>query len=447
MKMESPEPLPLLLVDFWWTRPKDPRVPLGHASLLASLMAAGVPTVARAFAVNEVGDRPDLVVQELLAEIERLGGEVAVAFGAYVWGEVLLQAVLPRLRKAGFSGRVILGGPQVSHAAAGVERLYPQADAFVRGYAEQALVEVARQRGRPAIEGVHWRGALDLGAQAPIDLAALPSPYLTGVLPLVNQRFVRWETQRGCPFTCSFCQHREPGAKLKERSLLLERIAREIDLFCGAGVDDIAVLDPIFNAGPQAVSVLERFAGHGYRGKLALQCRAELVEPTFLDAAAALDCKLEFGLQTTSSVEAGAIRRPNNLARVESALAGCRTRGLHHEVSVIFGLPEQTLASFEQTLQWCIERRVPTIKAFPLELLRGTPLDRDRRCWGLIDDGSPLAKVVTSDTMTLREWQRMQQLADALAASEGRHPEDLAGLRRLADHIPRATMPVPRLAA
>ena len=437
----------ILLVDFYWTRPKDPRVPLGHASLLASLCAAGIPVVALALAVNDVEGRVDYAVEEILAAAAQVGPDCTLAIGAYVWAENLIRAVLPRLRRAGLAGPIILGGPQISHVGAGVERLYPEADGFIRGYGEQVLVELAQRPGRPQLEGVHWRGERDLVKQAPVDLSALPSPFLTGIIDLENQDFVRWETQRGCPFMCSFCQHREAGAKLRDQLLLPDRIMREIDLFCSSAVNDIAVLDPIFNANPHAVAVLERFAEQNYQGRLALQCRAEMTKADFLDAAARLHSKLEFGLQTADAAEGMAIRRPNRLDLVDKALAGCRERGIHHEVSLIFGLPLQTLASFERTVQWCLERQAPVIKAFPLELLRGTPLDRDRQRWALRDDGSQLAKVVQSDSMSSSDWQRMHQLADALALTEDHHPPTLDGLRALACDLPPPPLPRWALAA
>jgi hypothetical protein len=426
----------MILCDFYWSRPKDPRIPLGHASLLASLSAAEVDVRPMAFAVNELQGDASAVVRHLLDLCDGVPlGQVDIALGAYVWGEELLQAVLEGLRLAGFDGRIILGGPQISYSPAGIDRLYPHADAFVRGYGEHALVDLARQAGRPSIAGVHWSGELDLCEQAQVDLALLPSPWLAGVIPLQGQRFVRWETQRGCPFKCAFCQHREAGARLPRTTLDRGRIFQEIELFCAAGVDDIAVLDPIFNANPAAVAILEHFAALGFRGRISLQCRAELTTPEFLQAAARVGAQLEFGLQTIHPAEGRAIRRNNSIAKANSVLARVRLLGLHHEVSVIYGLPEQTLESFEQTVAWCLKRCIPAIKAFPLLLLRGTELERDRAAWGLEDDGSAMAAVVASKTFSHDDWLQMDRIARALAATEGHHP---ASLQELLELVPAA---------
>lgn len=414
----------VVLVDLYWSRDKDPRIPLGHASLRAALAReTGVEVVPVVEAVNLVAVEPEALVARLMGSVAGWSaGDVDIAFGVYVWADGLVRATLTGLRRAGFGGRIVLGGPQISYAGPGLEALYPEADAFVRGYGEAALCALAREAGRPDVVGVHYAGATDVVAQAAVDLSALPSPWIDRVIPIAGQRFVRWESQRGCPYRCGFCQHREAGARLRRRALSCERVAAEIDLFCASGVDDIAVLDPIFNAGDEAIAILERFAARGFRGRLSLQCRAESLGVELLDVAARLDVRLELGLQTIHRAEMEAIGRNNHMAKVDGALARIRERGIAHEVSIIFGLPQQTLPSFIETVAWCLERAVPVIKAFPLLLLRGTPLERDAARWGLACSGGDMPMVVRSSTFDEREWDSMARLSEALKATEGRHP-------------------------
>ncbi len=430
----------VVLVDPYWTRNKDPRVPLGHGSLLAALRRAGVAVHSLPVAVNAEARAVERLADDVLDRCAGLrSDEVDVAVGTYVWGEAVVQRLLPKLRARGFRGRIILGGPQISYAGPGLERLYPEADGFVRGYGEEALVRLAGRPGRPRIPGVHHAGDDDRVAQADVDLEQLASPWLDGVIPLDGQRFVRWETQRGCPFRCSFCQHREPGARLVRRQLARARVLAEVDLFCSAGVGEIAVLDPIFTPlpgqGAWATAVLERFAAQHFRGRLALQCRAELIDHDFLAATRGLDLCLELGLQTIHPTEGHAVYRNNNVAIVERVLADLRRHGLDHEVSLIFGLPGQTLASFVASVGWCLARRVPTIKAFPLLLLRGTALERERARWGYHDDGGPMAMVTVSTSFSHGDWCAMSRIAEALRQTEGRHPATIEEVLALAGDL------------
>lgn len=411
----------VVLVSLDWLRDKDPRRSLGHASILARLQGeAGVAVTSLEFAVNSSDFSRERVLAAVLSAASR--GQAVVAVGVYVWNEQVVQWLLPELRRFGFRGRIVLGGPQISYAPPGIDAKYPHADVFVRGYGEDALVRVIP--GDESIPGVTRRGSDFRAERAELDLLALPSPYLTGCIP--PSHFVRWETQRGCPFSCSFCQHVKSGAKLPLRRLSYARIDAEVDLLVTSGVRDIAVLDPVFNHDPEhAVRVLQRFSSLGFRGRLSLQCRFEDVTPEFLDACAPLDLCLEFGLQTIHDAEMKAIRRKNHLVKVDAMIAELLRRRIDFEVSLIFGLPEQNLSSFRATVDWCRVRGVRKLRAFPLMLLRGTPMERDRARWGLVENDNPIPLVVESSTFSRAEWGEMRELAEELRAEVGNSNDHL----------------------
>jgi radical SAM superfamily enzyme YgiQ (UPF0313 family) len=424
----------IILLDLPWTRDKDPRVPLGHASLLTALRtrtSVGVRSLIIPF--NE----PECTIGSVCARILAECGaqtRVDLAIGVYVWSEGLISGLLPKLRREGFLGRIILGGPQISYAPAGVARLYPGADVFVRGFAEAALCELVEKQGHARIPGVVYRGGFDQAVQAEPELAAMASPWLTGVVEVRPGGFIRWETQRGCPYRCSFCQHREAGNTPPRHRGDEVRLAEEIQLFANRRVGEVAILDPVFNSRmsgdpDRSVRILERFVTAGYTGRLSLQCRPELIDSGFLDACERLDTKLEFGLQTVVAEEWVPIQRGNKLEKVDAALRECRERGIDHEVSLIFGLPGQTVASFERSLAWCLSREVPVIKAFPLMLLRGTKLERDRERWSLRETDTPMPVVCASDSFDEQDWLRMARLSEALRASEREHPTSIEALR------------------
>ena len=400
----------LILVALDWLRPKDPRASLGHASLHARLVdVPELEVVPIACAVNVV----EFDHRSLLADIVRAavpGSDIAI--GVYVWNEHVVQWLLPSLRQAGFTGRIILGGPQITYAPADILDVYPDADVIIRGYAEDALAAVVERPDAVAMRGVIWRGSPDTTHPAAADLLSLPSPILTGIAPI--QPFMRWETQRGCIYTCSFCQHRETGVRLRQRVLADERVSAEVDALVHGGAREIAVLDPIFHTNPAALDILGRFADRGYRGRLSLQSRFESIDDAFLDACSEVQVRLEFGLQTIQHAEMVAVRRMNGLVATDAAIKKLHARGIPFEVSLIYGLPEQTLTSFEQSVQWCRDRGVPVIRAFPLMLLRGTELDRDRRRWGLVESDDPIPVVVGSTTFSRPEWEQMRGIADRL---------------------------------
>ena len=426
------------MISLDWTRPKDPPLSLGHASILANLYANKINVLANSWAVNN----PLFKVEDVVQYIESLNPfEHDLALGVFVWNEEHVKKIIKHLKNNSFPGRIILGGPQISYVKKDVENYYPDADIFIRGYAEEALVKyMLSTEPFPVIQGIHFAGepqqSSPTAVSAIADLDSIPSPFLTGVLR--KQRFMRWETQRGCPFRCSFCQHRESDVSKKRRPFPKHRIEQEIDWLTEDHiVQDLAVLDPVFNSGSNYLTVLERFASRKYSGKIALQCRMEMVKPEFLDIVQEVNktgrVVLEFGLQTIHRQEQLLIQRLNNMPKVRDVLEETKSRKIETELSLIFGLPGQTVESFKASIDFCKSYEVPTIHAFPLMLLRGTPLHEEKHKHKLVEsndtlhllevarntddkppDNDSTPHVVSGESFSYADWLKMSEMADDL---------------------------------
>ncbi|WP_394166283.1 B12-binding domain-containing radical SAM protein [Neptunomonas phycophila] len=405
----------IVFVSADWERPQDGRSNLGAASILASLKSAGIPYTLIEDAVNATDfDYTQLEARVLAAVHERevLGQECLVGIGAYIWNEPVTQQLTEVIRTR-TSAPIVLGGPQISYAEAGtLENLYPYANIFVRGNGEQAMVALA-QGECPEKFGIHCAGDIDHAQKSETALEELASPWLTEVMK--PGKSVRWETMRGCPFRCSFCQHRESSDrfKLSVQQLDYERITKEARLFARAGVERVSILDPIFHLDTQrTVDLLTVFKEVGLTAQLALQCRFESVKDEFIDALEGLNVVLEFGLQTTIWEEGIAIERANRLDIAERVIEKLKARNIPFEVSLIYGLPKQTLASFRQSLSWCWNQQVPTIRAWPLMILRGTALDKQREKFGLIEsENEAIPHVIASNSFTHADYRKMEALA------------------------------------
>src|SRR5690554_3962991 len=193
-----------LLVALDWTRPKDPPLSLGAASIAANLERKRVPVITRSWAVNE----PSFTTQQVEQfAMSHASPDTDLAVGVFVWNERAVQQIIASLKSKGFPKHMILGGPQISYVKLDIKSYYPSSDIFVRGYAEEALVQLFQAPIGATVGGVTYHNQSDTGQAANASFDKLPSPFLSGLIQ--PQPFIRWETQRGCPFSCSFCQHRE----------------------------------------------------------------------------------------------------------------------------------------------------------------------------------------------------------------------------------------------
>ncbi|OBU40450.1 hypothetical protein AYY26_21250 [Photobacterium phosphoreum] len=329
----------------------------------------------------------------------------ALALSCYVWSSALIEPLIKLCRSSGFKGNIILGGYQIMKKNG--ETLYPSGDIYIPGYAESALPMAFLK------STILSKLVLDV----PVDFKTLSSPYLDGTITLIqNQEMIHWETQRGCKFKCNFCAHRDLLGDQVE-VFGMDKIKQELDLFKIRQVKKINVLDPVFNLGLNHLEILKYAKLINLNALLVFQVRFELITDEFLNLCMDLNVHLEFGLQTAVKKEFKTIQRSNHLKKVSKNIHRLKNLNQSFEVSLIYGLPNQTPESFLESIEFLRLRGVETIKAFPLMLLEGTDLARDKEKFNIVEDiidDSGIPHVVACDSFTRDQWETMRVYANQL---------------------------------
>ena len=405
----------ILLVSMDYIRPKDPSLPLGLASIIANLQSHGIDHELLTYNVKN-NIEMDSIVSDIMES-----NATDVMLGAFIWNEHYVQHIMNLVSP---HKKIIIGGPQVSYVSPGnLEKYYPKASAFIRGYAEQAVVEYARGKEFP---GIHQAYTKDLGLQAKADISSLPSPLLKNIIQ--PKTFVRWETQRGCAYACSFCQHRDPDNR-GVHSMDTNRINNEANWLRENNIPDIAILDPTFNTNTlHAIDVLSKLPQDS---EVSLQIRPEKLNKVFLQACAESPARvtLEMGVQTLESQELETIDRIKGanserlVNKVKEKLLLAESYGINSMITLMYGLPHQTLQSFTKTLDWCRNKTTARVVSYPLMLLRGTPLYDKKKDLGLleavrhfeIEDSDRISHhiphVIQSPTMSEDDWWKMGEIS------------------------------------
>ena len=395
----------VILVSMPHRRDKDPWATPGHASIAAVLKANGIPLKELFVERVPIQENVDLVASKLAGD-----RDAYLTFGAYVWNEEYLRELVILLRGQGVRSPIVMGGPSISYTRAGqLEGLFPGVDYFIRGYGEEALV--ALMRGHTNANGIHVAECQDRCTIAIPEMESLASPWTTPALLVGPGGSAWWETKRGCPFRCSFCQHCEPGPLMKRREFQLKRLRREARQMVVAGVRHLKVIDPVFNEpGTHYTDVPGILREEGYAGTIALEARFEYVKEEFVELCAAMHIRPEFGLQTIVPSEEKAINRRNNLPKVVEAAALLREYNVPFMTSVMYGLPLQTPASFKTTLEFA-QQLGAEVQAYRLGIYRGTKLYEEAGKWGLRSAQSGLPMIVSTSASSASDLTVMEEMA------------------------------------
>lgn len=378
----------LLFLSMDWYRTKDPKVPLAMASIQAWFEANFTGELEREFKSLHINEDHFNLVDEL--DYIRHFNPDFLALGVYIWNEPQTQTILDFCAKHLPETKIILGGPQITFGNKNLLQEYPNADYFISGAGEKPFTVLLQN----LVDGVkvnsETKSAYSIFEPADLEgktmlhpfrctLEELPSPYLSGALYLeTNASFARWETQRGCPYKCNFCQFRQNDSKIQKFGM--DRIFAELEFFHSKKVKEIAVLDPVFNLDSKRyIPILEKILELKMETWFSFQCRPEiLAKPEgehFLDLCRQYGkVTLEFGIQTFNESESQLSQRNNQYEAIEMGLKKVIEYNLDFDLHLIFGLENQTLESFIESYEKASQYNPNRLFVFPLNILKGTHL-------------------------------------------------------------------------
>lgn len=335
-----------------------------------------------------------------------------IAISCYVWNEYLLNPLLNKLRTMGFQGKIVLGGAQISYSNdAQLKMTYPEGDIFIKGYAESSLLNAIFADKMPK----------SIVFEMATDFASIPPIYASGEIEVQqNQKMVRLETKRGCPYKCSFCAHRNV-VKTRVEKHEKEKVFEELAFLKAKGVQKINMLDPIFNQGKDYLDIMREMERINLKAQITLQTRFELIVgkdgKEFLNLAERIGAHLEFGIQTIIEAEQKIIQRGNKREKIAELLPELNARGIGYEISLMYGLPLQTVDTFQESIDFVLNHGCNNLVAYPLMLLRGTGLFEQRTQFGFKEEilgDFNIPTVTSSHSFTKDNWLEMYRIAESI---------------------------------
>lgn len=399
------------------TRHANPRfTPLALLYLKAALVSKGVADAA-AVTIAEFG--PDLG-EEAIAEAVIAAQPDVVGLSCYVWNIGVLREVSRRIRRARPDTRIVMGGPEVGPVAQRVLGRAPSVDVIVRSEGEGPICELVhcwRDGGRlEGVAGITWRDGDRIveNVDAPIvrDLNQVVSPHLARYIDH-SKRVICLETQRGCVFTCSFCFYNKDYS-IRNRRFDLGRVQDELRFWLAQDVDEIYLMDPVFNLNAARAKEICRFViAHNHRRiPFHTEVWAEFIDDEMAALFAAANFTfVEVGLQTSDHAVLDLVERRFKRQEFLSGLGHLNAHGIPYELQLIAGLPGETLDTLRTSLDFATSFAPPHLSVFDLMILPGTELSRKADSLGIDFDPEPPYEIRSHPTMPADDMAHARDLA------------------------------------
>jgi radical SAM superfamily enzyme YgiQ (UPF0313 family) len=352
---------------------------------------------------DEIGSQVDLrlVLDHCQADVEWLIERLTrdgrlpdvIGFSCQGWSIRQCDAMARAVKAAHPGALVVYGGNHVSHQGAGFMAEHDHVDVLVNGEGEDTFREVLRRYLADPMDialeevlGVTFRspdGSVRTNPdRARIkDLDVIPSPYLSGLLDehLPGCGTVMLETNRGCPYKCSFCYWGQAtGQRLHRFSY--DRLKAEMRFLVERGVDSWYVCDANFGILPQDATLVDEIVrlrtAHGFPRTVhtnwAKNSNARIVDLCARLNKGGVHSTYTLALQSTTPMALEIGNRANMKSnRLEELATLCRVHGVVPRGELIWGMPGETFEDFLQSYD-DLSEYTDALSVYPLYVLPNT---------------------------------------------------------------------------
>lgn len=321
------------------------------------------------------------------AVVNRLENPDVCMFSNYIWNENYNQLMAKRIKECYPNCIIVFGGPQVNEDGYTFLKENPFVDAVVVNEGEistqSLLLDILHNR---TLEKVYNKPPR-------VNLSNKPSPYLDSKLlekVIQDNPGTKWattlETNRGCPFKCSFCDWGSL-TQSKITKFDLDRVLLEIDWIAAHGIDYIYIADANFGVFyDRDRAVIERLienknkVGNPQSVNITWYKNSseQVLELAMMLHNAKLNRGLTLSVQSMNPATLENIQRTNmETSNLGEMYSKCNDHNIEFYTEFILGLPYETKESWRKGICDAVELGCHSaLEIFPTEILRNSDLSK-----------------------------------------------------------------------
>lgn len=315
--------------------------------------------------------------------IEKLSSTDILGLTCYYWNVYKNDEISKKFKELNPNGLVLYGGPDIPKNIEEqliIAKEKPWVDYFFVGPGEKTFYEFLKNGSKEKFIN---------GEQ--IESQELPLPYLDGTLDKImeegNNLSAPLETNRGCPYGCSYCDWGgTTNSKIKKfnhdeikkninKIMSYDSIRRLeiLDANFGIYADDVNTINYIIEQKQKLKKDIQlTFAGFAKNGSKYIKEIMKLVYENFTDKYKQL--KLSF--QSLDTEVLSSIGRANiKTEKINSIVSQFTSKDkINVHAELILGLPGESKKSFTETLTTCIKEGFESARSYPLLVLPNTEM-------------------------------------------------------------------------
>ena len=324
-------------------------------------------------------------------------------FSAYIWNRRFVLDMMQDLGRLYPEAKILVGGPEAQTTP---DDFLAHCDGVFLGEGETALQDYLSGRLPESLHTRERPGVIQ--RETRLDFAypfSLVDP----------KRIVYYESQRGCPYHCSYCLSAEVDQLVDAP---LAKVKADLRRLVELGAKLIKLTDRSFNAKPaRCLELLDFFGTFDQDISFHVELSPYGIRREQIEAIKRLPAgrlQVEIGFQALQPKVLAAISRPAYSPTVLALLDELMKLPIHRHIDLIAGLPGMSLADVGETFDYLFSLRPDDLQLGFLKVLPGTPLGRQAKLLGLVHSTAPPYEILQTPDISFSELNQLK-LIEGLA--------------------------------
>ena len=356
-------------------------------------------------------------MEDILEDIYRRKPDV-IGFSCYIWNIGMVEKLMGGLHKLLPKLPVFLGGPEVTYDADKLLRKYPYLTGIFIGEGEATFAQVVKYYVKKNPESLKDIPGLMLRSgmtpeRKPLNLTDVPFLY-DDMAPFTN-RIIYYETQRGCPFRCSYCLSSiDKTVRFRD----IEVVKKELAFFLEKKVKQVKFVDRTFNCNhDHAMAVWQYLYDHDNG---VTNFHFEIAGDILREDEIALVAKMrpglvqfEIGVQSTNTDTLREIRRVMDIEKLKQVVAALKAaHNVHIHLDLIAGLPYEDYDSFARSFDDVCAMEPEQLQLGFLKVLKGSYMAEMAESYGLVYTDYAPYEVLYTNWLSFMEICRLKRIEE-----------------------------------
>lgn len=356
-------------------------------------------------------------MEDILEDIYRRKPD-AIGFSCYIWNIGMVEKLMGELHKLLPRLPVFLGGPEVTYDADMLLRKYPYLTGIFIGEGEATFAQVVKYYVKKNPESLEDIPGLMLRSgmtpeRKPLNLTDVPFLY-DDMAPFTN-RIIYYETQRGCPFRCSYCLSSiDKTVRFRD----IEVVKKELAFFLEKKVKQVKFVDRTFNCNHDHAMAVWQYLYEHDNG--VTNFHFEIAGDILREDEIALVAKMrpglvqfEIGVQSTNTDTLREIRRVMDIEKLKQVVAALKAaHNVHIHLDLIAGLPYEDYDSFARSFDDVYAMEPEQLQLGFLKVLKGSYMAEMAESYGLVYTDYAPYEVLYTNWLSFTEICRLKRIEE-----------------------------------